>query len=338
MLESQELNQLVAACAGDQQAFTSLTEPYRRELLVHCYRLLGSVREAEDLVPETLLRAWRRLDTFRRNVSFRAWLYKIATNVCLDALDKHPQRTLPAAAYPASDPREMFAPPITEPIWLEPFPDELLAEAATGPEARYLTHESITLAFLVVLQILPPRQRAVLIMRDVLEWSANEVAEILDLTVPAVNSALHRARVTLAKHDQTRGRDGATARPADETLRLLLNQYVHAWETADVGKLIGLLKEEATLTMPPSPSWYRGRDSIRTFMAGWPFSGKARGRWRLRPMHANTQPAFELYEHDPATHRYRVVGVQVLTFDEDQIAEVTIFLKPEFFTRFGFAR
>ena len=175
MLNTIEVNNMRAARAGDQEAFSGLTEPYRRELRVHCYRMLGSLQDAEDLVQETLLRAWRRLDTFEPHGSFRGWLYKIATNACLDALDKRPRRILPAVAYPASDPQKMFALPITEPIWLEPFPDELLAEAGTSPEARYMAHESITLAFLVALQILPPRQRAVLIMCDVLNLDRKSV-------------------------------------------------------------------------------------------------------------------------------------------------------------------
>jgi RNA polymerase sigma-70 factor (ECF subfamily) len=322
MLNTVELNNLGTAQAGDHEAFSHLTEPYRRELLVHCYRMLGSLQDAEDLVQETLLRAWRRLHTFERHVSFRAWLYKIATNACLDMLDKRPERTLPAKAYPASDPRALFAPPITEPIWLEPFSDDLLDDDTTGPEARYTLHESITLAFLVALQTLPPRQRAVLVMRDALDFSASEVAGILDLTVSAVNSALHRARVTLANHYRANEHDTTTLQAVNASIRALLDQYLHAWEAGDVVKLIGLLKEDAALTMPPSPSWYYGKDSIRAFLETFPFSDATRGQWRLQPIRANAQPAFELYLRDPSTNHYRSVAVQVLTFDKERIAEI----------------
>jgi RNA polymerase sigma-70 factor (ECF subfamily) len=336
MLTALEVESLAAARGMDQEAFARLTEPYRRELQVHCYRMLGSLQDAEDLVQETLLRAWRRLETFQHNTSFRAWLYKIATNACLDALDQRPRRVLPAAAYPVSDPQVMFEPPVTEPIWLEPLPDEVWAETATSLEARYSAAESVTLAFLVALQILPPRQRAVLIMRDVLDFSAKEVADSLALTVAAANSALHRARVTLARQYHSGQHAVAALRPGDESLRNLLAQYVSAWEAADVGQLVALLKQDAVLSMPPSPSWYRGRDSIGMFMAARPFSGDGRGRWRLEPRHANAQPAFELFLRVPAAERYETVGLQVLTVAGGQIAEISLFLKPLFFARFAF--
>jgi RNA polymerase sigma-70 factor (ECF subfamily) len=188
---------LAAARAGDQHEFGGLTEPYRRELQLHCYRILGSLQDAEDTVQETMLRAWRKLNTFEGRASLRAWLYRIATNACFDALAKRPRRVLPVSAQPAADPRAPMSPPLTEPIWLEPYPDDLIAEPEAGPEARYTARESVALAFIAALQSLPPRQRAVLILRDVLDWQASEVAQTLDLTVSAANSALHRARVTL---------------------------------------------------------------------------------------------------------------------------------------------
>ena len=200
MLESNEAGRVAAALAGDQNEFSDLVEPYRHELQVHCYRMLGSLHEAEDMVQETFLRAWRRLETYAGRASLRAWLYRIATNVCLDALEKRPRRTLPVRSQPPAEPSALPAPPLTELIWLEPFPDDLLDDVEPTPEARYALHESITLAFLTALQLLPPRQRAVLIMRDVLDWDASEVAELLDMTVSAVNSALHRARVALNKN------------------------------------------------------------------------------------------------------------------------------------------
>jgi len=331
-----DLDNLALAQVGDQDAFGRLTTPYCRELLAHCYRMLGSLQDAEDLVQETLLRAWRRLDSFERQVSFRAWLYRIATNACLDLLDKRRVRTLPAAAHPPSDPQELFAPPTAEINWLEPIPDDLLDDAATSPEARYSVHESITLAFLIVLQTLPPRQRAVVIMRDVLDFSANEVAEILEMTVAAVNSGLHRGRVTLAKHYHANGE--ARLQPADESLFKLLEQYILAWETGDVGKLVSLLKDDAILAMPPSPSWYFGNTAIRTFLENFPFWGQSRGLWHLEPMSANAQPAFKLFRRDSVTDPFQAIGIQVLTLYERQIAEITVFLNPEFFVRFGFNR
>ena len=212
-----------------------------------------------------------------------------------------------------------FEGPTSEPIWLEPFPDELLPEAGADLEARYSADESITLAFLVALQLLPPRQRAALIMRDVLEFSAKEVANSLALTVSAVNSALHRARVTLAKHYPSGGREASPGPPTDDVLRAALGEYMHAWETADVGRLVTLLKEDALLTMPPSPSWYQGREAVGAFMANRPFSGAALGRWRLQPRRANRQPAFELFLFDPAAGAYESVGLQVLRFDEAEL-------------------
>src|SRR5512135_202519 len=217
---------LAAARTGDQREFSRLTEPYRHELQLHCYRILGSLQDAEDIVQETLLRAWRRLDTYEERAPLRAWLYKIATNACFDALGKRPRRVLPTTHYAPADPRQPFAPPITDPIWLEPYPDDLIAEPEAGPEARYSLHESVSLAFLAALQSLPPRQRAVLILCDVLDWHASEAAQLLEITVPAVNSALHRARVTMRKNYHTRGREGLPASLSDQTLRPLLERYV----------------------------------------------------------------------------------------------------------------
>jgi RNA polymerase sigma-70 factor, ECF subfamily len=185
--------------SGDPSEFSSRIEPYRRELHLHCYRLLGSLHEAEDLVQETMLRAWQHFDTFKGQASLRTWLYRIATNVCLDALKRRQPRLLPMAVSPAADPLLPLAPTWAESTWLEPFPDSWLAEATQDPAARYGRGESVPLAFLTVLQLLPPRQRAILILSDVLDWHASEIAQLLSISVSAVNSALHRARVTMAK-------------------------------------------------------------------------------------------------------------------------------------------
>ncbi len=317
--------------AGEGQAdISSLLEPYRRELHLHCYRLMGSLQDAEDMVQETMLRAWRRFDTFKGSASLRTWLYTIATNACLDALKKRPPRTMPVAAYPAADPLHPLAPAIAEPIWLEPVPDSWLVEA-DNPETRYTRRESVSLAFLTALQLLPPRQRAVLILADVLDWRASEIAELLEITVSAVNSALHRARVTLAKHYHMDERDLANmGRAADVQMSELLSRYVHAWETDDIAGIVALLKEDAVLSMPPIPSWYQGREAILAILTIGPFGTEVRQRWKLRPTCANGQPAFVFYQADQSQGIYRAFGIQVVTIDQQsgQIAEMTIFKNP----------
>jgi RNA polymerase sigma-70 factor (ECF subfamily) len=340
-LDSAELALLSAALQGDANEFSRLTEPYRRELQAHCYRILGSLYEAEDLVQETLLRAWRRLDSFEGRSSLRAWLYKIATHACLDALDRRKsRRTLPPGKAPAADPLTQISPPSSEPIWLEPYPDEWLVDSAAGPEARYLASESVTLAFLAALQGLPPRQRAVLILKDVLDWPASEVAQMTGLTTSAVNSALHRARVTLSKNYHQHGMEKVARSQTDQETQVLLDQYVRAWERADVDGLVALLKEEAVFSMPPSPSWYSGMDAIGKFVAATVFadhglfSGAAYGRWRLLPTRANHQPAYAIYQKDE-TEGYQAFGIHVLDIQESSIAEVVSFVDPNLPVQFG---
>jgi RNA polymerase sigma-70 factor (ECF subfamily) len=332
-----ELPTLAAARAGDQEAFKQLVEPYLGELQVHCYRFFGSLEDAEDMLQETLLRAWRRLDTYAGRASFRAWLYKIATNVCLDTLDRHRVRSLPnLAQHPAAPPATPGDPlpaAVLDPVWLDPLPDSLLGNAAAEPDAVYEIHESVTLAFLAVLQQLPGRQRAVLILRDVLGFSASETAQILDVTVVAVNSALQRARDTMQAGHKRRA-----ARPADERVAAarLLERYVRAWEAADSEGLVSLLREDAILTMPPLPAWYRGRADIRAFLDGFLFAGRAAGSFRLLPCQANGMPGFALYERDTAGD-YRPGAVHLLTLEEGQIAEIHDFLAfdPHLFERLG---
>ena len=328
---------LAAARAGDQEAFSRLTEPHRYELLAHCYRMLGSLQDAEDLVQETFLRAWRRLETYAERASFRAWLYKIATNACLDELHQRPKRLLPTTIYPPGDPAEPMGQPVTDPVWLEPFPDELLAPRDVSPEARYDAQESITLAFMIALQLLPPRQRAVLILRDVLDWRAEEVAGLLETTLSAVNSMLYRARSTLAEHYTSPGKSPIRAAQADSSALALLDRYVHAWETADIDALVSLLKEDATFPMPPSPSWYYGREAIRAFIAATILNGEARGRWRLLPVNANAQPSFAWYRRDESGDTYQAFAIQVLTLQGELLADVTTFGIPDLFPYFGLA-
>jgi len=333
---------LTAARRGDEHYFAELTDPYRRELHVHCYRILGSLHEAEDMVQETMLRAWKRLDTYEGRASFRAWLYKISTNVCLDLLDsKRSRRLLPPQWGPASNPTEQIVPPSPELTWLEPFPDEWLEDkSAVNPEARYTDSEAISLAFLTALQALPPHQRAVLILRDVLEFSAKETADILEITVSAANSALHRARTTLS--DRYHGRDpqSMTAIQTDERAQWLLDHFVKAWESADVEGLVSLLKEDAAFAMPPSPSWYQGRKAIRAFSAltifgdDGMFPSKAKGRWRLIRTNANNSPAFAIYQHI-SDKKYQAFGLIGLVITDSSLELIVSFIDPTLPTQFG---
>ena len=340
--ESEIARLLAAAQNGDANAFSELTEPYRRELQVHCYRILGSLHEAEDMVQETLLKAWKRLDTYEGRASFRAWLYKIATNTCLDVLDqRRSRRLLPLDVGPASDPAASIHPPTAEITWLEPFPDEWLRDtSAVNPEARYTDLESISLSFMAALQTLPPRQRAVLILRDVLDFSANETAEVLEITVSSANSALHRARVTLSQRYQGREIESSASPAQDERTQWLLEHFVQAWETADVEGLVALLKEEAMLAMPPSPSWYQGREAIRIFVAGTVFGengmfpGKAPGRWRLILTRANAAPAFALYQRDDKDG-YQAFGLHLLHSDAGKLDQIISFIDPSLPVHFG---
>jgi RNA polymerase sigma-70 factor, ECF subfamily len=333
---------LAAAQSGDANAFSELTEPYRRELQVHCYRILGSLHEAEDMVQETLLKAWKRLSTYEGRASFRAWLYKIATNTCLDFLDqRRSRRLLPLDVNPASDPNTSILPPAVEMTWLEPFPDEWLRDTqAADPEARYTDLESISISFMTALQFLPPRQRAVLILRDVLDFSANETADVLEITVSSANSALHRARATLAQRYQGREVEPSASSANDERTQWLLDHFVQAWETADVEGLVALLKADAMFAMPPSPSWYQGPEAIRIFAAatvfgdGGMFSGKAAGRWRLVPTRSNAMPAFALYQRDEK-NEYQAFGLLVLDYDASGLNQIISFIDPSLAVRFG---
>jgi RNA polymerase sigma-70 factor (ECF subfamily) len=342
-LNPEEARHLSAARRGNPREFSELAEPYRRELQVHCYRILGSLHDAEDMVQETMVRAWKRLDTYEGRASFRAWLYKIATNVCLDLLDKRrrqAKRLLPSNLFSPADPNNPIEPPATEILWLEPLPDEWLADSsAANPETRYSAHESISLAFLIALQILPPRQRAALILKDVLDWSASEIADLLDTTTSSVNSALHRARVTLAKNYQGQKPQSIVDDP-DEQTRKTLEKYIHAWQTADVNGLVALLKKDATLSMPPSPSWYAGRESIAKFAANTVFAndgmfpGPAGGRWKLLPVQVNGQLGAAVYQRMEAGE-YHPFGVHVLTCDQGHISQISCFIDPALPTRFG---
>ena len=329
-----------AETTGDSAVFSSLIEPYRRELLLHCYRMLGSLQDAEDLVQETMLRAWQHFDTFKGHASLRTWLYTIATNACLDTLKKRLPRTLPAAASPPMNPLTPIAQVPAESICLEPFPDIWLAEATDNPEARYSRRESVSLAFLIVLQLLPPRQRAILLLSDVLDWRASEVAHLLSTSVSAVNSALHRARVTLAQNYHTEKQERMQVSSADRATNELLKRYMNAWETDDIVGLVELLKEDATMSMPPSLSWLWGREAIRAFLTSTAFGPEVQSKWHLYATGANAQPAFVVYRADEPHSSYRAFGIQVVTIEGSiatrHITDITTFTIPALVTSFGF--
>jgi RNA polymerase sigma-70 factor (ECF subfamily) len=313
---------VLAAQAGDQMAFEALVGAYRRELLVHCYRMLGSFLDAEDLVQETLLRAWEKRATLTSPGSYRAWLYRIATNVCLNQLRRAPRRSLPPDIYPRSDPSSPAPPRLREPIWLEPFPDDLLADEHSDPQERAERREQTTLAFLVVLQRLTPAQRAILLLREVLEWPASEVAEWLNLSVLAVNSGLQRARRALQERNVLQ--DAPTALPTQE-FQALLDRYVTCWEQADIPGLVALLREDAWFTMPSFPIWFQGHTDIAAAFATYIFLP---GRhWRLLPTRANGSPAFGLYRREAGADVYQLFGMVVLGMEGEQIASLVAFLE-----------
>lgn len=320
----------------DSQQFGEVLEPYRGELQAHCYRMMGSIQDAEDMVQEAFLRAWRHRETYAGRASLRAWLYKIATNSCLDSLKKSSRRVVPRTHQDVSLAADPIPPEVLEPMWLQPYPDELLITADNpSPDTVVAERENIALAFITALQLLPPRQRAVLILRDVLEWQAQEVAELLDMTVSAVKSALHRARTTLKTHQESIAADeGQFA--LDESAQTLLENYVQAWQNANVDALLQLLKDDATFSMPPIPSWYRGREEIRTLVSKTIFSGAAQGRWHLIPAKANLQIAFGLYRR--GQDHYEAYGLQVLTFQGKQIADITTFRDNDLVPRFNLPR
>ena len=305
--------------ARDPQAFEALTTPYRRELTVHCYRMLGSFEDAEDALQETLVRAWRQISSLKSQAALRAWLYKIATNVALNMLAARKARSMPPDRLAEADPHAPLPAPGPDPLWLDPLPNEYLAGFSPGPEARLVAKESVTLAFLTVLQRLPGRQRAVLILRDVLGWTAPEVAELLDTSVPAINSALQRARATLRKYPYQTG----PAAEMDESSAALLAQFVQAWETADAARLTALLREDAVFTMPPLSAWYRGRTAIQAFLTEQLFS--AGRQFRVLATRANGCPALASYKQDEVGV-YRAGALIILTVAEAQIARIDDFL------------
>ena len=331
---------VLAIQAGDEVAFASLVERHRRELQVHCYRMLGSLDDAEDLVQETFLRAWRKRATFTWHgpSSFRAWLYRIATNACLDALDRLPRRVLPTQIGPAADPAAPLRPAADQP-WLQPYPDRLLEGTASTdaqPDEAVVSRETIELAFLATIQLLPPRQRAALIVRDVLGWSAEETASLLDGSVAAANSALQRARATLRERLPARSIEWTPSSGPTEDEWVVLRRYIDAYERGDAAALAGVLCEDARLVMPPYLEWYEGRESIVTFAKAFidPGSPGFRGSLRGVPTSANRQPAAAWYLPYPADGAYRPLSVDVLRTEKGMVAEVFGFVFPHLFPAF----
>jgi RNA polymerase sigma-70 factor (ECF subfamily) len=325
-----------AATAGDESAFATLAERHRRELQVHCYRMLGSLEDSEDVVQETFLRAWRSRAGFGTDGrwSFRAWLYRIATNACLDALDKTPRRLLASQLGPPAEVGAALLPPQDLP-WLEPYPDQLLAPTEEQPDEVIATRETIEIAFLAAIQLLAPRERAALVLRDVLGWSAKDTAAILETSVAAVNSALQRGRATLREQLPKRRDDWAASDPTEQE-RVVLERFMDAFERADTAAVADLLREDARGNMPPYPMWHDGRATIMAgiAMALDPASEFYLGDWRAVPTGANMQPAAGFYVRRPGDTAYRAFTLDVLTIEDGEITALTAFA-PHLFPAFG---
>ena len=317
---------LARARRGEEAAFGRLLEPYRPELHAHCYRMLGSVHDAEDALQEVLLRAWRGLERFEGRSSLRSWLYTIATNTSLNMIARRPARVLPVDYGPAADPHAGPGEPIVESVWVEPYPDEPLAVPAgyAAPEARYEQREAVELAFVAALQHLPASQRAVLILREVLGFSAKEAAEVLETTTASVNSALQRARATVQERLPERSQQQALRSLGDERLRALVDRYVQAWERADVETVVAMLTEDAVFAMPPLGTWFQGSEALRVFLSGWPMSGT--WRWRALPVKASGQVALAFYAWDAGERAYLPFALNVLSFRGERISDVTAFI------------
>jgi RNA polymerase sigma-70 factor, ECF subfamily len=310
----------------DQDSFAELIEPYRSELHAHCYRMLGSVHDAEDALQETLLGAWKGLAGFEGRSSLRSWLYTIATNASLRILQGRKRRGLPGGTGNGDDPRAPLAAALAESAWVEPYPDELL---------RYEDREAVELAYIAALQLLPPNQRAVLILCEALGFSAREAAEILETSVASVNSALQRARATLERKLPTRSQQETLRALGDQRSRELVDRFLDAWHRADITAIAAMLSEEATFTMPPVPTWFRGRDDVAAFIVARMEKARASHTdWRFEITTANGQPTLIGHRRNADTGGYELGMVAVLTFEEELIASVTAFIGPDALARF----
>ncbi len=335
MATKREGELLKAARAGDEGAFGQLVASHRRALHAHCYRMLGSIQDAEDALQETLLSAWRALPRFEGRSSLTSWLYRIATNACLKALERRPKRLLPIDYGPAADPHNPLAPPLVESVWLDPYPDARFEfeDQLASPAASYELRESVELAFVAALQHIPAKQRAVLILRDVLGFAAKEVAQTLEMTPAAVDTALQRAHKTVDERLPARSQQATLQALGDEQLREIVDRFVNAWEHADVDAVVAMLTDDATIAMPPQPTWYRGRDAVATFLRTVALA--ARNRWRLLPVTANGQLAFGEYRWNEATGHFVGEAVCVLTLADALIVDITAFRGPGLLANFG---
>jgi RNA polymerase sigma-70 factor, ECF subfamily len=332
---------LDAARDGDETAYRRLVEPFEGQLHAHCYRMLGSVHDAEDAVQDALLRAWKGLRRFEGRSSLRSWLYTITTNACLNALARRPKRVLPMDYGPAADPHEGLGRPLVESVWVEPYPDERVEDGRAAPEARYEQRESVELAFVAALQHLPARQRAVLILREVLGFSAREVADTLETTAASVNSALQRARAAVDERLPERSQQQTLRTLGDAEVRELAERYADAWERGDVDAIVEMLAEDAVIAMPPMATWFEGRDGVEAFLRGFAFAQRWAGdrfeagerRVRVLPVRASGQLAFATYRWEDG--RYRPQAIQVLALRGAEIVEITGFVAPSLFASFG---
>jgi RNA polymerase sigma-70 factor (ECF subfamily) len=327
---TEERDLLERATAGSEDAFARLVEPYRGELHAHCYRMLGSVHDAEDSLQETLLRAWRGLARFEGRSSLRSWLYTIATNTSLNAIEKRPKRVLPIDYTSAADPHGGPRDPLVESVWVEPYPDERLGleDGYAAPEARYERRESVELAFIAALQLLPANQRAALILREVLGFSAKECAATLDTTTASVNSALQRARKTVEDKLPEQSQQQTRRALGDEKVGEIVDRYVDAWQSGDVDRVVSMLTEDACFSMPPMSTWFGGpeggHEALRTFLAEYPLNGQ----WKWKPVRvqANGQPALAYYSWDDEAGAYIPFALNVLTIEGEKISDVTAFI------------
>jgi RNA polymerase sigma-70 factor, ECF subfamily len=322
-VHEQEL--LEAARGADEDAFGRLVEAYRSELHAHCYRMLGSLHDAEDALQEALVRAWRGLGKFEGRSSLRSWLYTIATNTCLDALARRPKRVLPVDYGPPSDPHDGPGEPVVESVWVEPYPDEQLGmeDGYAAPEARYERRESVELAFIAALQHLPATQRAVLILREVLGFSAKESAETLNTTTASVNSALQRARKTVEERLPEQSQQATLRTLGEEGVREVVQGYVDAWDREDIDAVVEMLSEDASFAMPPLRSWYGGPD-LPDFLRVGPLSGE--WRWRHIPVRASGQRALAFYSWDEQEQSHLPFALNVLTLRGERISDVVAFV------------
>jgi RNA polymerase sigma-70 factor (ECF subfamily) len=332
---AQEHELLAAARAGDEGAFRQIVEQHHARLHAHCYRMLGSVHDAEDALQETLVRAWRGLASFEGRSAALSWLYSIATNVCLTAISKRPKRALPIDyGPPTASSMDDPGRPLVETVWIEPYPDEAvgLEDGYAAADVRYEQREAIELAFIAALQLLPARQRAVLILREVLGFSAAEVSESLGTTIASVNSALQRARRTVEDRLPERSQQATVRSLGDERIRSLVDAYVEAWSRGDVDAVRELLVEDAVFSMPPWPAWWHGSETIARFAEQ---AAELCAEARTIRTRANGQPAVAYFQLDDETGRWKAAAIDVLTLRGERLSEITAFVDPRLFPRFG---